>query len=165
MLVNNTSYPLDKWRSWVYNIANCQHRGAAMMMKTRIFEFCHTEYKNLSELAQAMEISVSQIYRVREGKRHINQKFIVGAIIAFPNHKLDDLFYLVPESPTVNNDNHRHQYSATYPADEPATNEKQMAVAKAGAARGEDCRKSPVELFRWDLLRAFFKKHLICKKP
>jgi len=48
-----------------------------------------------------MEISVSQIYRVREGKRYINQRFIVGAIKAFPNHKLDDLFYLAPESPTV----------------------------------------------------------------
>jgi hypothetical protein len=45
-----------------------------------------------------MEISVSQIYRVREGKRSINQKFIVGAIRAFPDRGLEELFYLVPDS-------------------------------------------------------------------
>ncbi len=68
-----------------------------MIVKTRIFELCDGCYHNLSELAMAMGISVSQIYRVREGKRHINQKFIVGAIKAFPGHRLEELFYLVPE--------------------------------------------------------------------
>ena len=68
-----------------------------MIIKTRIFELCNGDCKNLSELAQVMEISVSQIYRVREGKRHINQKFIIGAAKAFPGHKLDELFYLAPE--------------------------------------------------------------------
>ncbi len=38
---------------------------------------------------------------MREGKRSINQKFIVGAIKAFPKHKFEDLFYLAPEPPTV----------------------------------------------------------------
>jgi hypothetical protein len=47
-----------------------------------------------------MGISVSQIYRVREGKRHINQKFIIGAVQAFPQHKLDGLFYFAPELTT-----------------------------------------------------------------
>jgi len=65
-----------------------------MILRTRVFELCNGRYRNLSELAQAMGISVSQIYRVREGKRHINQKFLIGAIKAFPEHKLDDLFYL-----------------------------------------------------------------------
>ena len=72
--------------------------GIAMIVKTRIFELCNGKYKNLSELAQAMGISVSQVYRVREGERSINQKFIVGAIRAFPGYKLDDLFYLFLES-------------------------------------------------------------------
>ena len=72
-----------------------------MIIKTRIFGFCNGSYNNLSELAQAMGISVSQIYRVREGKRSINQKFIIGAIGAFPKHKFEDLFYLAPEPPTV----------------------------------------------------------------
>jgi len=72
-----------------------------MIIKTRIFELTDQKYKNLSELAHAMGISVSQIYRVKEGKRHINQKFIIGAIKAFPDYNLDDLFYLTPELPTV----------------------------------------------------------------
>jgi hypothetical protein len=45
-----------------------------------------------------MGLSVSQVYRVREGKRSINQKFIIGAKRAFPNHRLDDLFYLDEET-------------------------------------------------------------------
>ena len=68
-----------------------------MIIKTRIFELSRKYYRNLSELAQAMEISVSQVYRVREGKRHVNQKFIIGATKAFPGHKFDDLFYFAPE--------------------------------------------------------------------
>lgn len=71
-----------------------------MIVKTRVFDLCHGSYKNLVELAHVMGISVSQIYRVREGKRSINQKFIVGAIRAFPQYKLDELFYLVPEPGT-----------------------------------------------------------------
>jgi transcriptional regulator with XRE-family HTH domain len=51
------------------------------------------KYQNLSDLARAMGLSISQVYRVREGKRGINEKFIVGAKRAFPNHRLDDLFY------------------------------------------------------------------------
>ena len=83
-----------------------------MIIKTRIFKLCNGNYSSLSKLARAMEISVSQIYRVREGKRSINQKFIAGAIKAFPNYKLDDLFYLVPSPPNVNS-KHRYQHSAT----------------------------------------------------
>jgi hypothetical protein len=51
------------------------------------------KYHNLSDLAMAMGISVSQVYRVREGKRGINEKFIVGAKKAFPDCRLDELFY------------------------------------------------------------------------
>ncbi|MFC2070754.1 helix-turn-helix domain-containing protein [Chloroflexota bacterium] len=69
-----------------------------MIVRTRVFEFYDDYYRNLTELAFAMDISVSQIYRVREGKRQINQKFIVGAMKAFPHHSLDDLFYLSPET-------------------------------------------------------------------
>ena len=72
-----------------------------MIIRTRIFEFCDGNYKNLSELAQTMGISISQIYRVREGKRSINQKFIIGAIKAFPKCRFEDLFYLAPEAITV----------------------------------------------------------------
>jgi hypothetical protein len=71
-----------------------------MLLKTRVFDLCPGRYKNLSELAQAMGISVSQVYRVQEGKRNINCKFIIGAIKAFPGYSFDDLFYFIPEVPT-----------------------------------------------------------------
>lgn len=70
-----------------------------MIIRTRVFDLCNGNYRNLSELAQAMGLSVSQVYRVREGKRHINQKFIVGAKKAFPDYRLDELFYLDEEVP------------------------------------------------------------------
>jgi len=72
-----------------------------MILKTRVFDLYIGRYRNLSELAKAMEISVSQIYRVLEGKRTINRKFIIGAIKAFPGYKFDDLFSFVPEAPTA----------------------------------------------------------------
>jgi len=72
-----------------------------MILRTRVFHLYVTRYRNLSELAEAMDISVSQVYRVLEGKRNINRKFIVGAIKAFPGSKFDDLFYFTPETPTA----------------------------------------------------------------
>jgi hypothetical protein len=68
-----------------------------LIVRTKVFELSYQDYRNLSELAKAMGISVSQIYRVKEGKRHINQKFIIGAVKAFPGYRLDDLFYLTPD--------------------------------------------------------------------
>lgn len=64
-----------------------------MIIKTRVFEMVNGRYQNLSDLARAMGLSVSQVYRVREGKRGINEKFIVGAKKAFPDSRLDELFY------------------------------------------------------------------------
>lgn len=72
-----------------------------MMVRTRVFELCNGRYKNLSELAQAMGISVSQVYRVREGKRGINEKFVLGAIRAFPECRFSDLFYIAPDDSSV----------------------------------------------------------------
>jgi DNA-binding Xre family transcriptional regulator len=68
-----------------------------MIVKTRVFELCNGKYQNLTELARAMGISVSQVYRVRENKRSINQKFILGAIKAFPECRFSDLFYIAPD--------------------------------------------------------------------
>jgi len=68
-----------------------------MELETKIFELYYKKYRNLSDLAQAMGISSSQIYRVREGKRPIHQKFIIGAIKAFPGYKLNDLFCVARE--------------------------------------------------------------------
>ncbi len=71
-----------------------------MIIKTRIFEMSNGRYQNLSHLAEAMGLSVSQVYRVREGKRGINEKFIIGAKRAFPDSRLDELFYFKTKSTT-----------------------------------------------------------------
>ena len=71
-----------------------------MMVKTRVFDLYRGNYSNLTELAHAMGISVSQLYRVREGKRRINEKFIIGAVKAFPQCRFSDLFYIAPDSDT-----------------------------------------------------------------
>ena len=65
--------------------------------RTRVFELYNEDYSSLVEVAQAMGISRSQIYRVRQGKRAINEKFIIGALKAFPKYRLDDLSYVVPD--------------------------------------------------------------------
>jgi len=44
-----------------------------------------------------MGISVAQIYRVRNRERNISEKFIMGAIKAFPRYRLEDLFYVAPD--------------------------------------------------------------------
>ncbi|GAH45170.1 unnamed protein product [marine sediment metagenome] len=69
--------------------------GLNMKLKTRVFELSNGSYADLSELAQAMGISIAQACRVRQGKRHISEKFIIGAVKAFPGYKLSDLFYVV----------------------------------------------------------------------
>jgi hypothetical protein len=72
-------------------------RRVVVKLRTRVFELYNGDYSSLVVLAQAMGISNSQIYRVKHEKRAINEKFIIGAIKAFPGHKLDDLFYVVPD--------------------------------------------------------------------
>ena len=71
-----------------------------MLIKTTVFELANGKYHNLSDLARAMELSVSQVYRVREGKRGINEKFFIGAKKAFPDHRLDELFYFNSGQPS-----------------------------------------------------------------
>jgi excisionase family DNA binding protein len=66
-------------------------------LKTRVFGLCNGKYKSFYELARAMGVSLSLVYRVRQGKRGINEKFIIGAVKAFPGYKLDHLFYVVPD--------------------------------------------------------------------
>ena len=68
-----------------------------MKMKTRVFELYNERYANFSELAKAMEISAATVSRVRQGTRPVNQKFIIGAIKAFPGYKLEDLFNVAPD--------------------------------------------------------------------
>ena len=95
-----------------YKCANCGHEwiprnpqprecpkcGSARWVTLGVAEPpANRKYSSLVELARAMGIANSQIYRVRNGERHINEKFIVGALKAFPGYRLDDLFYVVPD--------------------------------------------------------------------
>ncbi len=67
-----------------------------LKLETRVFDLCHGRYSNLTELAKVMGISISQVYRVRQGTRPISEKFITGTVKAFPEYRLDDLFLVVP---------------------------------------------------------------------
>jgi transcriptional regulator with XRE-family HTH domain len=75
-------------------LGTVSNEAAMMKIKTKVFDLAEGRFTNLTELAKTMGISVSQIYRVREGKRSINEKFIIGAKRAFLDLTLDDLFYL-----------------------------------------------------------------------
>jgi len=76
-----------------------------MKLNTRVFALYKRKYKNLLELARAMAISTGQIYKMKQGKRGINQKFIIGATKAFPRYNLDDLFYVDSEGQPVKSSN------------------------------------------------------------
>ena len=60
-----------------------------MKLKTKIFDLWYPH--SLNRLAQCMGISVSQVCRVKQGKRHINEKFILGALKALPGESLEEL--------------------------------------------------------------------------
>jgi hypothetical protein len=87
--------------------------GGTMIIKTRVFELANGKYHNLTDLARAMDLSVSQVYRVREGKRGINEKFLIGAKKAFPDYRLDELFYFNPDHTSVHimEPNVTHRYN------------------------------------------------------
>jgi len=66
-------------------------------LKTRVFKLYNGRYTSVSKLAQAMEMDPAQIYRVKNGERKVNERFIIGAIRAFPGYTLNDLFCVVPD--------------------------------------------------------------------
>lgn len=62
-------------------------------LTTRIFDLAPTYgYRSLRELARAMNVDVSMVSRVRQGKTGITHRFITGARRAFPDKTLDELF-------------------------------------------------------------------------
>lgn len=60
-------------------------------LRTRLFDL---EKDNMTELASILGLSTSQVCRIRHGERGINERFIVGALTAFPKYKFEDLFYI-----------------------------------------------------------------------
>jgi len=67
-------------------------RGKIGRLRTRIFEM--EEGRDMKKLAILLRLSLSQVYRIKHGQRPIGEKFIVGALIAFPKYKFEDLFYV-----------------------------------------------------------------------
>jgi len=68
-----------------------------LVLKTRVFQLWDEKYQgdnSMPRLAQATGISLAHLYRVRRGDRKITATFIVGVTKAFPEYKLDDLFYV-----------------------------------------------------------------------
>lgn len=59
-------------------------------LRTKLFEGKHS----MSELAIIAGVSLCQIYRIRQGKREINGRFIANVLSAFPEYKFEDLFYV-----------------------------------------------------------------------
>jgi len=64
-----------------------------MFLKTRIVDLCENKHKNINEICQTMNISKNQLYGTHQGKYRIDQKFIIGALKAFPENNIGDLFY------------------------------------------------------------------------
>ncbi|MBA7690897.1 hypothetical protein ES703_99432 [subsurface metagenome] len=65
-----------------------------MKLNTRVFELYKGRYGSVPKLALAMGVSRALIHKVKQGKRGIGGRFIIGAIRAFPEYNLGDLFYV-----------------------------------------------------------------------
>jgi len=61
-------------------------------LKTKIFDL--EEGRDMKKLAILTGLSLSEIYRIKEGKRGVHDRFIVGVLTAFPEKKFEDLFYI-----------------------------------------------------------------------
>ena len=59
-------------------------------LKTRLFEL----EPDLKKLSRLLGISISELYRIREGKRGIGEQVIISALTAFPRRKFEELFYI-----------------------------------------------------------------------
>ncbi len=82
---------------------------ASLKLKTKVFELDNRRYRNLSELARAMGMSASHIYRVRRGDRRISEKFIIGAMKTFPEFGFEDLFYFASEDERLSTRRQRNE--------------------------------------------------------
>lgn len=52
----------------------------------------------MCELSLIAGVSLSQIYRIRQGKRQISGNFVARVLSALPDFKFEDLFYIEKEA-------------------------------------------------------------------
>jgi transcriptional regulator with XRE-family HTH domain len=93
--MTNITYPVTK-RPGRNGRGRKTSVGPALRLETKVFDIYQKRFSSLTEMAKAMGISVSQVYRVRQGKRPIGEKFIIGTMKAFLGYGLGDLFHVVP---------------------------------------------------------------------
>ena len=67
------------------------------MFKNRVFERATREGLTDAQLAARMQVSASQVCRVKSGELRITASFIRGALRAFPDARFEDLFTSVDE--------------------------------------------------------------------
>lgn len=67
-------------------------KTSSSRLRTRLFDL--EEGHDMKKLAYLFKLSMSEIYRVRQGKRGIGERFIVGALTSFPEYKFEELFYI-----------------------------------------------------------------------
>jgi len=61
-------------------------------LRTRLFDL--EGGHDMKRLALLFGLSLSQVYRIKQGSRKIGEPFIVGALTCFPQYKFEDLFYI-----------------------------------------------------------------------
>jgi transcriptional regulator with XRE-family HTH domain len=64
-----------------------------MAIRTRIFRIAEDRRWTIKRLSLAMGLTTGALYQVQRGDRGIGAKFIRAASQAFPEYRLDDLFY------------------------------------------------------------------------
>lgn len=64
-----------------------------MRLRTRVFDLAKDAGWSGAALADAMGMSEATVSLVRSNKREIGQRFIAGALRAFPSLSFDDLFW------------------------------------------------------------------------
>jgi transcriptional regulator with XRE-family HTH domain len=70
-------------------------------LKTRVFDVARARGLSNYALARAMGVSLSQVGRVEREESGFSRAFMVGALRAFPDLSLDDLFYQEEEVPAT----------------------------------------------------------------
>jgi hypothetical protein len=65
--------------------------GNNVVLRTSLFNLRN---EKMTDLASLIGLSLSQVYRIKNGERGINEKFITGTLTAFPQYKFEDLFYI-----------------------------------------------------------------------
>jgi transcriptional regulator with XRE-family HTH domain len=79
-------------------------RDRPSRIKTRVFDIAARQGMTLTALAEAMDLSVAAVSRVRKGSlnggagsRGVSSVFIAGAQRAFPTFAYGELFYIEEE--------------------------------------------------------------------